>query len=127
MGSEKGVEFAVVGRRVILTMEGKVGEAGGGKYKFLNGESKTRDRISPVLPVLVREFVHWHVLPGLAAPQVGEIQLLNIVTLLFSPPSCPCRTVSIILFVFQNFALLKLKSHLYNFLVLFGLGNLNML
>lgn len=60
VGSEKGVGFAAVGRRRdFLIVEERVRDAEGGKCKLLNGKSKARDGICPVLCMLLREFVCW--------------------------------------------------------------------
>lgn len=135
MGSEKGVKFAAMGRRkVILMVEGRVREAGGGTCKLLNGESKARDGdLSCLLCPLVC-YVGWLPLSGGGSvTEHGDLSIIltslipqrelamttNLYTcclfLIFSL-HVSCRTLSTHLFVFQNFSLLKLKSHLYNLL-----------
>lgn len=143
-----------MGRRIVILMaEGRVRKARGGKLELLNGKSKARDgdlsclvcnseRVCPLACVMwagcpsseggsVTEHGNLSIILVSLIPQREPALTTNLYTCLFFffflPLHVPCRTVSTDLFVFQNFALLKLKFHLYNLLLLFGLGMLSVL
>ena len=100
MGSEKGVEFAVVGSRVILTVEGRVRETGGGKHKLLNGKSKARDgdlsslvctseRVCPLACVM------WAGCPSSGGGSVAEHGNLSIILASVIPQREPALTTNL--------------------------------
>lgn len=100
-GSEKGVEFAAVGRRIVILMaEGRVRKARGGKCKLLNGKSKARDgnlsclvcnseRVCPLACVT------WAGCPSSEGGSVTEHGNLSIILVSLIPQREPALTTNL--------------------------------